>query len=73
MDPLALVAVQNSIRSPSQRNSVNCLFHPLNPINLTGHVRRSFDVLKRDDKSLIGPYDLMYSLTYSVRKLDDNF
>jgi hypothetical protein len=56
---LALIAAQNSIRSASQRNSFDRLFQPLNPIDPTGQIRRSLDVLKHNDKSLIGPYDLM--------------
>lgn len=59
MDPLALIAVQNSIRSSSQYNAFDLMFQTLNPSDPNGNIERYLDVLKGNDVSLLHPYDIL--------------
>jgi hypothetical protein len=73
MDPLALIAVQNSIRSSSQYNAFDHMFQTLNPSNPNGNIGRYLDVLKGIDASLLHPYNILYSCICKETALDDDF
>jgi hypothetical protein len=73
MDPLALIAAQNAITSPSQHNAFYNMVQSLNPVDPNGNIRRGFDVLKGNNITLLHPYDVLYSCVSKEHQLDDDF
>ena len=72
MDPLALIAVQNATRSPSQHNAFDHMIQTLNPNDPNGDIRRCLDILKGNNSSLLHPCNILYSCICKETALDDD-
>jgi len=73
MDPLLLIAVQNAIKCTNQRKAFDRLIQPLNHNDPNGYIRKSLDILKGANQSIVHPYDFIYSSVFVAKENDDDF
>ena len=68
MDPLLLIAAQNAIKCTNQREAFDRLMQPLNHNDPNGYIRKSLDILKGANQSIVHPYDFIYSSVFVARE-----
>ena len=73
MDPLLLIVVRNAIKCTNQREAFDRLMQPLNHNNPNGYIRKSLDILKGTNQSIVHPYDFIYSSAFVATENDDDF
>jgi len=73
MDPLLLIVVRNAIKCTNQREAFDRLMQPLNHNDPNGYIRKSLDILKGTNQSIVHPYDFIYSSVFVATENDDDF
>jgi hypothetical protein len=73
MDPLLLIAVKNTIKCTNQHEAFGRLIQPLNRNDPNGYIRKSLDILKGANQSVVHPYNFIYSSVFVATENNDDF
>jgi hypothetical protein len=73
MDPLLLIAVRNTIKCTNQHEAFDRLIQSLNCNDPNGYIRKSLDILKDANQSIVHPYKFIYSSVFAATENDDGF
>jgi len=73
MDPLLLIAVRNTIKCTNQHEAFDRLIQSLNCNDPNGYIRKSLDILKDANQSIVHPYEFIYSSVFAATENDDGF